>query len=717
MKNLENEHFSVKLDETSGAIASLVVKSLRCDLIGEPRLRANFRLCLPLEDYQCNYIEGMEQKPKSVSQSGACVTARFSGMTTSKGAHPIDLEYTVALVEDTIRFRAKLTNHDSHPVSEFWFPRLGGWTRFGAGRDAKVAVPGYVRCSHSFAIFRKFTGQGLGAEASEWWTDYPGMMMPWTDLYEADADTGLYLGYHDPVFRFSSWHYYLHPRDTGRSDAWFKPEETDLPIGLVFSHVRYPFIQNGETFDTGEFIVRVHKGDWHHGSKFYRKWFLEHFPFDKSRSWLRKKSAWFTSIIYQPEDRIVTDYAGYDQWCRDAEKRGVSAFELIGWDKGGLERDYPDYTPDPKLGGRDGFRKLLKSIDARGSKCLAFVNYNILDQNTDWYKRELRQYTHHNLFGVTSNWATWGESTFLARKGYARRHVFSSVVPALEKILEERLLELVKDGAHGFQIDKVCAGSMLDFNPLNTSKPDVALCEGLVQAIGRLFAKCRAINPEFRLASEAVQDRLIPFVDVYYRCSLGNDISPLRYVFPEWTSCQHVSAPGDFRGVNGAVLTGSVICVEPFMYQGSLAHPLYEKLAGYIQEVERIRHELADIIFLGAYHDTLDARISPSGVPDAEIAAARQACVEAMWSGSDAGGGLASTGKLLFRVHGHRETDRRAIVVANQTDEEIEYRWKFLHADVSRAILHEPFQTARKVSCEQPLRIKGEGLHILVEAD
>ncbi|MDD5705505.1 MAG: DUF6259 domain-containing protein [Kiritimatiellae bacterium] len=729
MLSIENEKMRVQVAAATGAITSLVFNDLPGDLVGEPRLAANFRLCLPLDDYQCNYIEGMEQKPESVTRTGDVVTVRFSGMTSTKGTYPIDLEYALRLEGDTLIFQAKLTNRDAHPISEFWFPRLGGWTRFGAGRDARMTVPGYQRArqlghAQTAAIFREFPcGQGLGGEGAEWTTDYPGMAMtmPWLDLYDAGSDTGLYLGYHDTTCRYSTWHTALFPRNSGRPDAWIAPDEAaGLPVGLVFSHVRYPFIHSGESLDSGEFVFRVHRGDWHHGSRFYREWFMTHFPFDKSKSWLRKKSAWFTSIIYQPEDRIVADYVQYERWAHEAQAFGVDTCELIGWDKGGLERDYPEYVPEPKLGGREGFRTLLKAIASRGGRCLPFVNYNVLDQHTEWYKRELHKFTHQEYMGSTANWFSWGESTLLARKeNNARRHLLASVVPPLESILEDFLLEVVKDGASGFQIDKLCEGSRLDFNPLNTLKPDVALCEGLVQAIARLHAKCRALNPDFCLAAEAGQDRLLPYVDVSYRNTDGYDISPLRYVFPEWTSCRHISSPFDFAGVNGAVLTGAVICVEPFSYQGSLGHPLYRKLADYIREVERIRSELADIIFLGTYYDTLDAEVTPVK-PSGKAAVAALLAVGEPGAMTVGGGGNAcgvAAGELLYRVHGHRQTDRRALVVVNPTENEISYHWKFLHRAVAKAELYAPFEPVRKIDRGRPVQIKAKALHILVDSE
>ena len=159
--------------------------------------------------------------------------------------------------------------HDSSttaiiPVSEFWFPRIGGWTEFG-GRDALLAVPEYVSCAHNVSLFKQFPrGRGLGAEAAEFSTDYPGMPMPWWDFYDEAHDTGLYLGYHDKTCRYGTFHTYLVPNTSGDTDAWLTKEQAaGAPVGLVFSHVRYPFIKSGEAFDTGEFILRVHRGDWH----------------------------------------------------------------------------------------------------------------------------------------------------------------------------------------------------------------------------------------------------------------------------------------------------------------------------------------------------------------------------------------------------------------------------------------------------------------------
>ncbi|GGC13525.1 hypothetical protein GCM10011386_01500 [Parapedobacter defluvii] len=720
---IENDNFRLKVDTQTGAISSFFVKKNQSELIGENQLEANFRICLPLKDYASNYIDGMEQKPVSVTKDGHQITVVFTGMKSPKGTYPVDLTYWITLHGDYVSFKAKLTNHDSHPISEFWFPRIGGMTGFGNDRDAKLAIPNYSSDSrHTIGLFQNYPGsRGLGAEAAEWSVDYPGMPMPWWDIYDAKNELGLYMGYHDPVCRYSTWHTYLMPDVTGENDPWFTKEQAaGKPVGLVFSHVRYPFIKSGETLESGEFIVRAHEGDWHEGSQFYREWFLSHFPFDKTDSWLRKEKTWFTSIIYQPEDRIVTDFEGYNQWTKEAKEYGINCYELIGWDSGGLERNYPLYVPEEKLGGHAGFKDLLKSIKARGGRSLVFNNYNILDKSTDWYKQELHKYMAQDEFGNQGIWMAWGEGTLLARRSLnARYHVRSSVTSRIEEILEGYFLQLVKDGASGFQIDKLVVGTSLDFNPLNKLKPDVALCEGLVQAIDRLYAKCLEINPDFRMASEFGLDRLLPYFDVGYRNSNRYGVSTLRYVFPEWTSCQHISAPRDFKGVNGAVLTGSVICVEPDSYQGSLKQPIYNDLANYIKEVGRIREILAADIFLSRYHDDQFASVLEYETPDADNqpASAIQRTNPGEMPGTKLvqGSNLKPSSALIYKVHENLKTGRQTLVVANDAADTKQYAWEFTSRKVKQVTLYAPFEEPKTVKNGEILTIKGNGLHILVE--
>ena len=55
--DLDNDYYYISVNKSTGAITSFLVKKNQCDLIAEKRLAVNFRICLPLKEYACNYID------------------------------------------------------------------------------------------------------------------------------------------------------------------------------------------------------------------------------------------------------------------------------------------------------------------------------------------------------------------------------------------------------------------------------------------------------------------------------------------------------------------------------------------------------------------------------------------------------------------------------------------------------------------------------------
>ena len=89
--SIENDNFKVEVDATTGVISSLYVKKNSCELVAEKRLASNFRINLQLKDNLANYIDGAEQKAKSVNKSDNVITVSYSEMKSALGIYPIDL--------------------------------------------------------------------------------------------------------------------------------------------------------------------------------------------------------------------------------------------------------------------------------------------------------------------------------------------------------------------------------------------------------------------------------------------------------------------------------------------------------------------------------------------------------------------------------------------------------------------------------------------------
>jgi len=687
---LEDEHYRVEVGP-HGEIRSLLVKEWQVEVIAEPRLAEGFRINLPLPGRLDHYLHSKDQRCELVRVSERRLEIRTDQLLSDLDTFAVRACFTIELSTDGCAFSASVDNDSSYPLAELWFPILGGLHGLGERAATRCITPGYTE-ARVVDVFGSPAPNALGRERPCHEFCYPGdIVMPWISIGNADTARALYVAELNRLQRRISLVLEQVPGLHGAmsGDNW--PSDDELggdPAGVVLSKVAYPHTRAGR-FESGTTLLCAHAGDWHESAKIYRAWFLHHFPLRTSPSWLRREPAWFSSILYQPEDRVIATLEEYGSWLEDAIAIGVTTGELIGWDKGGIERDYPEYVPEERLGGWAGYRDLVRRVHGAGGRLLTFVNYQVLDSCTAWYRDDLHRFRRMDSFGQTENWMAWGYSTLKAATGAdVRRHVPASVaVPGFRELIDGYLLRLVHEGADGFQIDKLCVAGQLDFNPGHRREPDLPMCEDLVQAVESAYRACREVNPDFALAAEAGSDRFVPFVDVFYRAATPSDISPLRYAFPEWTACIHVSSPFDFTSINAAMMLGAVLVVEPFNYTRPVSHRAFAPAARYLTECLRIRREYLERIFLADYLDDRQATVASTS----------------------------ESKTLAYRVHAHWRTGQRAIVVTNTGRQPVEYEYALPGATETGAMLVEPFATARGIPTCGQLILPGERFQLILE--
>ena len=98
---------------------------------------------------------------------------------------------------------------------------------------------------------------------------------------------------------------------------------------------------------------------------------------------------------------------------------------------------------------------------------------------------------------------------------------------------------------------------------------------------------------------------------------------------------------------------------------------------------------MSTIIFLGKYFDNLDAKVLEVNKHQSSV--------------------------LHYKVWGDLKTGQRAIVIANDSPDSVQYTWKFTNKNVKQVLLYEPFRKVITFNQDEPITIKGEGLNILVE--
>jgi hypothetical protein len=230
---------------------------------------------------------------------------------------------------------------------------------------------------------------------------------------------------------------------------------------MTMGWLKFPYLREG-TFRAGPVVAEVHRGDWQ------------------------------SVIISNSEDEIVHRFKDLPKLAADARKYGVTTFEILGWNIGGIDRGYPQYRPEPRLGTAEEFRGALAEIRKLGVHPLIFANIQFADTATALFREKLRRYAVQGRWAEDLPLAGWGEGTISARMGFTRSNM-TMISPAhaeVRKLLVDQFTRLVRDGAEGLQLDKT-NGGVMDFNPRLPVGPDRSMTSEMLATFREIVAKCR----------------------------------------------------------------------------------------------------------------------------------------------------------------------------------------------------------------------------------
>jgi hypothetical protein len=621
LKEYETPLCTLRLDPSTGTLCGIAWRDPKLEIIQEPRLGENFRLRFPRPGNEANYFLSSDQKVSRIEEGPDGVTCYYDYLRNAREEINVRVAYHLRAIESRLEFSLEIENSTELPLAEVFFGIVGGQHGLVNRQDTESLVPGLFS-NLAPGIFRGFAGSygggNLGIRYSAQGFQYTGfnLLMGWTEFYNSRANVGLYYAYHDPEPRLAAINYELRPftKTAVVGDKWPTPADVPEgePTGLTMGWLNFPYARKG-TSRFGPLALQVHSGDWHEGSALYRHWFDQHFQVRRPHTWLRKEMAWQSVIISNCEDQVLYRFKDWPKLAADAKKYDVTTFEILGWNVGGIDRGYPQYEPDPRLGTREEFRQALAEIRRIGVHPLLFANIQVADTATSLFKEKLHQYAVNGRWAPDYPLMGWGEGTISARLGITRSNmtILSPSHPEYRKLLVDQFVERVKDGGQGFQFDKAGMTGGLDFNPNLPTSPDRSLPQGVLRAYADIAAQTREVDPEVAIASEMFWDRAFPFVDVSYARMNTIDMpsTALKYTFPEWTSTICAESPGDINVMNNGMRYGLVWAVQPRHYNDSMDERLTRPLSRYVQELIRIRSKHQDVLFFGRFRDTLGADV------------------------------------------------------------------------------------------------------------
>lgn len=381
--------------------------------------------------------------------------------------------------------------------------------------------------------------------------------MQWCAM--AGAQGGFYLGCHDA--------------DHGAKTFSVRCDAKDHEFGLAIKH--YAFCPAGKRWTLPPTVFMPYEGTWHTAARYYRAWVDSATPLRETPAWVRNASGWLLGILKQQNGEVLWDYPALESLCTVADQRGLDILGLFGWAHGGHDHLYPDYHPDPQMGGKEALRHALQEARRRGKRSILYANGQLQERDTEFWKTQGKDLAviQRNGVSVQQTWHKYKNALAyefdlgcLAAQGWYDR-MLSLALQANEL------------GADGILFDQLGnTGPMACYAAGHGHPtPSMVYTSDRVRLLRRIADHMKAINPEFIVMTEGLHDSVLDSISLFHGCVLGvfpvssGEIAErlrtdaasaampelFRYTFPEAMSTVRVPTPMLIRTmVNYACLYG-----------------------------------------------------------------------------------------------------------------------------------------------------------------
>jgi len=376
---LENEFVSYALDERGAvrSVKNLAVGREYCTAPGE-----TFRLIYQIEDFEERSVNASEQKAPRLFAEGNRMTVEYDELVTPDGVLPIYLKFELTLEERRLTVVSFVENRcPSVRVMELQTTFLAGIGGEGEeAREDRLLVPDYMGRKIAdpyhedlflYAKMFKKKYERPDQRHSDLDLPYPGFTcMQWFTLY--NDSSSIYVGNHDAEHRILSQHIERRCSDN------------TLRLGIC----QYPFLEEGEKYETPPVVYAFLEGDWHGGSKLYRKWMDEVCGWKPPQrpQWAQEFQGWLRCIFRTQSGEFNFRFTDIPRMFDQVQAAGLNTLFVLGWPKGGFGRLRPDYYLDPRY--EEDFKKGVEYVHSKGGKLLMYVSYFAVDEHSRYFREE-----------------------------------------------------------------------------------------------------------------------------------------------------------------------------------------------------------------------------------------------------------------------------------------------------------------------------------------
>jgi len=635
--SLENAHVRIEIDDKARVVAMTNKLWPAFNLIGKPTdgfWRLNLQKGRSLEN-----IVWPKGQLYEVTKAGDVIEVSLKSVKLRGDTLPIQLKFRITLVNDEVHWSTKIDNQSDFTVAEVFLPELGGIAGLGdpelkddlywpevLGRriaNFKQSLTPHQDGLHNLSL----STNRLQDPFLELTYPYPASMS-WCTLN--NGKKGLYFAAHDG----SSL--------TGAMRAGRQMSEGD---GLFFSYVKYPFVGPRETWASSDYITAFYQGDWHVAADKYHA-FLSTWRMVRDKpEWVQNMQGMFLVILRQQYGDVLWQYKDIPYLYQEAKRNGLDTLALFGWTEGGHDNQYPEYHPDPAMGGVADLVAGLKTVKEQQGNTILYLQGHLIDPTTPEYPDASKTFAARNIWGTPyhEEYSKASESSFL--RNYSHKTFTPSCpdIPGWAELLQQKGSDTLKLGPTGVIYDQI--GGMPAypcFNPGLHEKPAEAFIHGRLHLLEALRTNLKKQRSDTGFMAEHTTDVFSQYLDIVHcagrTCAYDPDAFPelFRYTVPDVIlTTRHPATRPEQRQVNYAFTYGLRFELEVrYRDEGEvLRDNVHTEMSDYLRNLAELRRRHWPQLGTGTFLNTSQVAEANQNVTIALFGSGQQRAI-VLWNNS-----------------------------------------------------------------------------------
>ncbi|HHU77725.1 MAG: DUF6259 domain-containing protein [Caldicoprobacterales bacterium] len=618
---IKSSTVELTFEKQYGNLVGMSVLDNEWSVLDRPHLGRNWELLIPLKTRRNNPVHGYKQRLHSlrVSEDGRKAEMSWKDLTSEYGGvHDVQVFITVEAVGEAIVWRTRVVNNEEDSVVENVCSPIVGDLRPDDSGAISTFFEGYSNPT-TINVLPNFTNN-----KGYWGIDIPSLVLNGTPantpyfLIRSEDDRGIYLAPYQNLGQLMLLRFRLYPGfvtdDTGEvpKGDFISGKEVFLPFDLV----HLPFIQSGESMDLTPVHIEAYKGDWKKGVDVYRRQRDNLWQWKKpaAAKWVKRPHSWLQLHINSPEDELRMRFTELPKVAEECRKYGISAIQLVGWNKGGQDQGNPSHDPDPRLGTFDELKEAIARCHEIGVKVILFYKFTWADTSTEWFKNELYKYAATDFNGnyYPHGGYQYQTMTQLADVNTKRFVSMCTLSEELRKIYLNEFKKAVDLGAAGVLIDESQhhGSANLCFNESHGHRKG----EYIYSADNQFIKELREIAPDdFLISGECSYDMQFQEFDMSYFRVGSRDAIPLkRYTRPKNTPLYMIAVIGfdDREVLNKCLMCNYVVSYEPYFFKGKPSD--FPLTMEYGMQMQQLREETSEYTWYGEFMERDGAKVYDS---------------------------------------------------------------------------------------------------------